>query len=800
MNPSMHHPLAGVRVVDLSTGLAGPYCTKILADAGADVIKIEGLGGTDPLRRRTSSGRVLKDSDDSALFQHLNASKRGVLVDLTKPADTELLFSLAASADILVEDQASRSHFQAAENLARLHERNPALSVLSITPWGTDGPWKDRPATEFTLQAATGVTESRRCPGRKPVAAGGQIGEWMAGAFGAEAALFAWLSACNTGRGHHVDLSIFESMFVSMPFFFDLSSQWMDGPLPGGIEIPSIERTRDGWVGFCTITRQQWEDFCHLIEHPELLEVERYYSGFERSKDLWKLKEIIQEWTQQRSTDEIVELFNALRIPCTYIGNGRDTPALEHFAQRGVYSVGPGGFLRPRPPVLFEKSTLRPPEPAPHPGEHQAEIIDELNRVQIRRHTDNGSDILPMKGLRVVELSTFWAGPIAGSHLSNMGAEVIKVESIQRPDGVRYAAAVGTAKDFWEWSPVFHGVNCGKRGITLKLDDPEGKRLLEELIADADIVIENFSARVLESFGFSWETIHALNPRIIMLRMPSFGLDGPWRDRTGFAQTVEQVSGLSWRTGYEDMPLVVRGVCDPLGGINGVTAILLALEDRKRTGEGQLIEVPLVEGALNIACAQVIEYSAYGELIERNHNRSPDVAPQGVYACAEPDDFIALSVEDDAQWQSLCHLMGSVDHPEIGASASLPQRHQAHDLIDAAVESWLSSLSRDDAVDRLIAAGIPAQAVRNGHDRTPHPQLSHRDFFQRMNHPVTGDTRYPGLPMDFSGLPRQLHSGPPPTLGQHNEEVLGGVLGLSADALEELKKRQVIGMRPAGAK
>ncbi len=800
MNPSMNHPFSGVRVVDLSSGLAGPYCTKILTDAGADVIKVEGPRSTDPLRRLTSSGRVLEGNEDSSLFQHLNASKRSVLIDLEDPHGLELLISVAASADILVEDHSSRRYFQADASLARLHERNPALSALSITPWGTAGPWKDRPATEFTLQAATGVTESRRCPNRKPVAAGGQIGEWMAGAFGAEAALFAFLSARNTGRGHHVDLSIFESMFVSMPFFFDLSSQWVNGPLPGGIEIPSIERTRDGWVGFCTITRQQWEDFCRVIEHPELLEVERYYSGFERSKDLWKLKAIIQEWTRQRTTDEIVEQFNAWRIPCTYIGNGQSIPELQHFAKRGVYSSGPGNFLRPRPPMLFGTSVLRPVGPAPRPGEHQIEIIEELKQAQSRSSVGNGGNPLPLNGLRVVELSTFWAGPIAGSHLSNMGAEVIKVESIQRPDGVRYAAAVGAAKDFWEWSPVFHGANCGKRGITLKLDDPDGNRLLRELIAGADVIIENFSARVLESFDLSWETIHAINPRSILLRMPSFGLDGPWRDRTGFAQTVEQVSGLSWRTGYEDMPLVVRGVCDPLGGINGVIAILLALEDRRQTGEGQLIEVPLVEGALNIACAQVIEYSAYGELIKRSDNRSSHSAPQGVYHCLEADRFVAISVETDAQWKVLCQILGAFDWLGDSTLASIQQRNQVHDRIDAVLNAWFATQPMDEAVSQLIAAGIPAQACLNGHELTPHPQLSHRGFFQQMVHPVTGETRYPGLPMSFSGLPRQLHCGPPPTLGQHNEEVLCGTLGLSAESLDDLRKRQIIGEQPIGGK
>jgi len=291
--------------------------------------------------------------------------------------------------------------------------------------------------------------------------------------------------------------------------------------------------------------------------------------------------------------------------------------------------------------------------------------------------------------------------------------------------------------------------------------------------------------------------VHALNPRIIMLRMPAFGLDGPWRDLPGFGTTVEQVSGLAWITGYEDLPLIPRGVCDPLGALHAILAVLLALEHRQRTGEGQLVELPLIETALNVAAEQVIECSAYGKLLTRQANRGPGAAPQGVYRCAEKDEYIAIAVATDAQWKALCQAMGDPAWARDAALAAAAGRRTAHGTIDAHIEEWLKTQDRDAAVEQLIAAGVPAAPLIDAHFIMPNPQIESRQFFHVMMHPITGETRYPGLPMSISGLDDHLHWSPPPTLGQHNEEILCGELGLSHEELEDLRRRKIIGERPA---
>ncbi len=786
-------PLAGLRILDLSSEIAGPYASKLLIDAGADAVKLERPGAGDPLRRWSASGHAVPDGEDGALFQHLNASKLGACADLTTEAGRQRVLDLAAASDLVFESFAPGELAGLGLDLPALQVRNPSLSLVSISPWGAKGPWAERAASEFTLQAATGSTDHRGLDSRGPVAAGGRIGEWAAGTFAALGGLLAWLSARRTGRGQHVDVSTFEAMLICMTYYHDLSSQWRDEKLNRSIEIPSIEPASDGWVGLCALTGQQWKDFCVLIGQPEIGEDEQYLDGWRRSQQLEFMQRVIHDWTREHTAAEIVELASLLRIPAAPIGDGRSLPQTDHFIERGVFAAGPGGFARPRPPFLLQKSALRPFGPAPKLGEHDQQIAPRSSGTPPQ---PEGGTELPLSGLKVLELSTFWAGPIAGCALADLGADVIKVESIQRPDGMRFAGAV-PGEQFWEWSPVFHGVNSGKRGITLRLDDEEGKALLERLIARVDVVMENFSARVMDNFGLGWQRIHEINPRAIMVRMPAFGLDGPWRDRAGFAMTVEQASGLAWITGYEDLPLVMRGVCDPVGGMNATLALLFALEHRKRTGEGQLVEVPLVEGALNLAAEQVIEYSAYGALLTRAGNRGPCAAPQGVYRCAGEDAHVALAVLTDEHWQALRVLMSDPEWARDPALASVAGRHAAHDSLDEHLASWFSTQKRDDVTQRLLDAGVPANALVNGHRLMPNPQLEARGFFQIMQHPVTGETRYPGLPMSFSGLPRALHTSPPPTLGQHNDEVLKQELGLSDEELRDLRERKVIGERPA---
>ena len=229
--------------------------------------------------------------------------------------------------------------------------------------------------------------------------------------------------------------------------------------------------------------------------------------------------------------------------------------------------------------------------------------------------------------MRVVDFTAFWAGPAATHSLAAFGADVIKIESIQRPDGIRYSGGMRTdVDDWWEYGWVFHAMNTNKRSVTLDLQSEDGIRLVKELVRQADVVIENFSPRVMDQFGLGADALLELNPRVVVVRMPAFGLTGPWRDRVGFAPTMEQIAGLAWVTGLPDgLPVAPRGACDPLAGAHAAFATLAALEFADRTGRGQLVEVPMIETVLNVTAVQTMEFEVFGTVMERRGNRGHSV-------------------------------------------------------------------------------------------------------------------------------------------------------------------------------
>jgi crotonobetainyl-CoA:carnitine CoA-transferase CaiB-like acyl-CoA transferase len=284
--------------------------------------------------------------------------------------------------------------------------------------------------------------------------------------------------------------------------------------------------------------------------------------------------------------------------------------------------------------------------------------------------------------------------------------------------------------------------------------------------------------------------------------MPAFGLDGPWRDSVGFAQTMEQLSGLAWLTGHpDDQPRIQRGPCDPLAGMHATFAMLVALAERDHSGHGHFLECTMVEGALNVAAEQVIEYTAYGNLLERMGNRCPESAPQGLYPCAEHQvldnpRWLALSIASDAQWLALIEWLGD---PEWAASlrdADLTARHAAHDKIDEHLRAVFNQRDRDTCIDELLAAGIPAAALADPRAMTEHPQLRDRGFFESVDHPVVGRHPIATLPYRFASIEQWIRT-PAPTLGQHTRSVLEE-LGHDSKEIDALEADGIIGERPKG--
>ncbi|HEV8296794.1 MAG TPA: CoA transferase, partial [Acidimicrobiales bacterium] len=727
--------LSDIRVIDLTTGIAGPYLTKLLADAGADVIKVEPPTG-DPLRGWSASGTPVLRGEDAPFFRFLNSSKRSAVLDLDDEDARARVLDLAAGADVVIEAFEPGVIEAYGLGLDALQRRNPRVSLVSISNFGRGGPWTHRAANEFTLQAQAGSTDYRGVPGQEPASAGGRPGEFTVASFAAPAVLGAIRMARRNGRGEHVDVSRFEAMLQSFQTFRYIVSMFDPGrKTPRSFEIPSIEPAKDGWVGFCTITNQQWRDFCALIGAPDMAEdrgLDLADARMARRDEVWAK---IRHYTLDHTIEEICELASLMRIPVGPIGDGQTVLANQHFTERGVYVANPAGFRQPRAPYLMERCTPRPLGLAPRLGEHTDAVLAEAASAPVApvATASRGARRLPLEGIKVADFTAFWAGPVMANMLNALGADVVKVESIQRLDGMRWASGLVKPHLPYEWGSVAHAVNTGKRDVTLDLGNPEGLALAKRLVGWADLVLENFSPRVMEHFGLGWDDVRAINPKAIMCRMPAFGLDGPWRDRVGFAMTIEQVTGLAWVTGHPDgPPMVPRGICDPIGGMHAAFAVLLALEHRDRTGEAQLVEVPLVEVGLNAAAEQVVEWSANGVLLQRQGNRSRNAAPQGLYESAETDRWIALSVETDEQWRRLRAALGEPAWVQSSELDSHEGRLARHDAIDAELRAWFRTRPRDLAAEQLIAAGVPAAPVVNAVETGWNPHHDVKRFFQWM--------------------------------------------------------------------
>lgn len=756
-------PLAQLRVVDLSTWIAGAYCTRLLADAGAAVTRVDPVGGH-PLRRWSASGSV-PAGEDGALYRHLTAGHDHLPVgppadgtddDETDDDETDddRLHALLAGADACVWSPGGRLD---PDSLAAAH---PHLSVVAVTPFGLDTPWSDRPATEFTLQGWSGgmIGLGRGAPDREPVHVGGQVGEWLAGAWAA----VALLAHRRTDARGVVDLSMLETQALCLTYYPVTFHDLVGRPMrkKRALTVPGVAAARDGLVGLGVGTGQQWLDFCAMTGHPEWTEDVSLFT--ERGA----LAPAIDAWVGGQTMAEVLDLASAFRLPNAPIVNGANAPTVDHLRQRETF-VERDGVLGPRPPVRITSGPV--PDPPPEPVATRT--------GQPGQPGQPGP--LPFHGLRVLDMTAYWAGPSASHLLALLGAEVVHLESERRPDGARAIGVPPTADLAGERGPIFAALNTNKKSLTLDFSQPDGLASLRRFISTCDVVIENYTPRVLDQIGLTHQSLRELREDLIVVRMPGFGLDGPWRDNAAFAFVIEDASGLTWLTGHpEQHPVEPYCVGDSNAGLHAAYGLLLALAHRDATGAGCQVEAAMIDAALSITAEQVVEHAAYGALLGRTGNRGPAAAPQNLYDCADLDEYgrepnrVAVAVATDAQWAALVTALGDPAWATDAALADHAGRVAAHDEIDHHLQAWCGVRTADEVVERLWEAGVPVGRVLHPHRQPDLPPLRHRGFFEDVDHPVVGTARYSTLPFRFPGRPERLHTRHAPLLGEHTTELL----------------------------
>jgi crotonobetainyl-CoA:carnitine CoA-transferase CaiB-like acyl-CoA transferase len=777
--------LTNIRVAIVDAGIAGGYLGRLLADAGAEVAHIEPREGT-ILQRRSAR----PDSPAGALYSHLSAGTMRLRIEPSDAADLARAVDALAAADVVVFD-AIGADSRPTLTAAQLGSRCNGKIIVHLTLWGRGHAGSDRAGTEFTLQAAVGGTGGRGRPDSPPLSAGGDRGLWHTGAYAAIAVLAALGSAPAT-QPVELDVSAFECMVTGWNPYEWIRKVLYDPPrqMPRWTDVPSVERAKDGWVGITIITPDQWRAYCDMTEATDLLNDPTLSLLVPRSAEHERIRSATQPWLSRHTVAEVVAAAAKRRIPAVPVGPAGTLPELEHFQVRHTFIQAQDGLpQRPAAPYLLDGT--RPCADFP-----VREVSGDHMRVWAERSPDAIADPLPLQELGILDVTAYWAGPIGTQVLAHLGADVVHVESAQRYDGIRNVTTrPRTEPGWWEYSFVYQGAQAGKRSLVLDLGDHRAVAALHRLLPRYDVIVENFSRDVAPKLGLAYEDLAARREGLIMVRMPGFGLSGPWSHYRAYAMTGDQLSGLAWRTGWpDDRPTCPRTIGDSFTGLHAAFAILVALHRRARTGGGALVEISSMEVAISLAAEEVVESTMNGLELGRPGNRSDRCAPQGVYRAAGEDDWVALCVDSDQMWRSLLQVAELEQQVPDATSWDLGERIGQHDKIDRALSNWFAAHSASEATKLLQQAGIAAEIVIATSELEENQLLHDRDFFRRLTHPLAGPLAYAALPWTINGR-RPAPTSAAPLFDEHTDLVLHQA-GLSDHDTAELRALKVIGGHP----
>ena len=413
---------------------------------------------------------------------------------------------------------------------------------------------------------------------------------------------------------------------------------------------------------------------------------------------------------------------------------------------------------------------------------------------------------LPLEGLRVLDLAMWFAGPMGSRLLADMGAEVIKIESLGHIDPWRGPARVtpiliermpelASVEKPYNRSAGFNLQNRNKYGITLDLRTERGKEVFRKLVEVSDVVLENYSPRVMDSLDIDYPVLTEINPRIIMMSLPALGRTGPDRDQIAFGQTIDCMSGMAYLTGYPgEEPMLQSGLSygDPLSGMNAAFAVLSALHYRRRTDRGMHIDLSQVEGLISFNADSVMDYTMNGRVRERMGNRHPSMAPHGCYRCKGEDRWVVISIPSDASWERFCQALEQPPWAKETRFSDLPGRYSHQDELDRLIEVWTVQHDHYDVMRILQQADVPAGPVLNARELTEDPHLNERGIFETVTHPEAGTHPYVGMYARFSRTPGSIRM-PAPCLGEHNRYVFGEILGMSEEGISEMEELGIIG-------
>jgi crotonobetainyl-CoA:carnitine CoA-transferase CaiB-like acyl-CoA transferase len=835
-NPALK-ALNGLRVLDLSHGVAGPFAARLLGDLGADVIKVEEPVRGDLARQEEPLKPGAAEPEQSLLFQYLNWNKRGVTLDLRNEASHAALRNLVEQSDIVIEAFCPGTLDRWGIGVERLHEWNPNLVVTSVTNFGQTGPYASYSATDLTLHAMGGIMQVSGRVDRDPLKHGLQQSLFCAGLNAAYATLAARMAVVTTGGpGEHVDLSIHEVLasehHSNSPIYAFLGvvqgrRAVLQDPFSGE-PIP----TKNGYLSLQAGGGMPFSDFADFLGIPELRD--KFATPGARVRAVDEVRKLIEDAVADKDAKDVFLAGAKRRLLTGFVQTAADLLACPHLEAREFWSnidhPATGKHKFPAELVKLSKTPVTIRRRAPLLGEHNAEVLgselkfcaEDIAAMQkrsnaVHAHHEASTDVappkrqrmprrsLPLAGMRVLDLSTVLAIPYCGSLLTDLGAEVIKIEAPNRLDSQRnndwLSRELGQGPDPWNRAGAFQVINRGKRSLVLNLAQERGREVFKKLVAVSDVVINNYTPRVLRGWGLGYEELIKIRPDLILLSNTGYGSTGPWSAFPVQGTVLENTMGFTAYTGYRGDKPWKAGASYPdfITCWTGLTALMAAVLHRKATGNGQAIDMGMYQIGAVLIPEPILGLQTDGKNWERIGNEHRVHVPSNVYPAKGGDQWLALSITDDGQWAAFASLIRKPELAQDERYRHEAQRRVRREDIDTMVRAWAATQDAWEATRRLQQAGIAAGPVLNNRDLLLDTHLRHREFYETVNHwrPMGGRPLI-GRPYRFQNTPLRIQK-PAPRYGEDNRYVLRELLRLDDTEVTALYKEGITADAPVSA-
>jgi len=851
--------LDGIKVVELPCFdpmpfLAAAMAGKLLADFGAEVIKIEppGIGAAE--RRWGPFRGEERNPETNALHLYLNTNKLGVTIDLGEPAGRAHLYKILADTDLLLNPNLPALNERLELDWHTLAGRFPRLTVVSTTFFGADSAYRSRRGGDLVATQMGGVAYGTPMQqvtdpaSQPPLRLAGRQADYVTGYTAAAAALCALLSRRNQdAAGMHVDVSQWLAMAqMCRPELGIYSHEAPEAPYRKRLLIRKKTSIQymfpcvDGWVSFGLATNRHWRGTKRMMGNPEWAESEMFSTIEGRLGNSDALEALLTEWLSSRTRADVFELAQAEHVPSFPVNPPGEVANNAQYAARGYFvdCTHPvaGRVRMPGAPMRFSHMPWRLRRPAPCLGEHNSEILGHrlgLSRVEIehiarktavlvedfvstsqeplassssgadRGETGRGKRVatpgggirrgasLPFDGLRVTDFGWIYALPYATAWLAALGADVIKIESSTRPDLVRFLSGTDGVTSI-NRSGIFNAINFSKRSLSLNLTHPKGREIALRLVAKSDIVTENFTAPTMRNLGLAYDDLRQIRPDLIMLSGTSLGQTGPYANTVGWGPTNQAFAGTSYLTGYVDgFPCAGGGTWPDFAvGIAMLFALSAALYCRARTGQGQYIDVSMCEVVTSMMPEAMLDYFMNG--VERGPigNRDPEMAPHGVFRVKGGDRWIAIAVANDAEFATLCDALGASAMSQDPRYASSAARLINVDQLERKIEGLTRQFERDELANRLAGLGLCAGPVYSASDLVNDSAFMQSGMIVNLQHKECGERLTPVLPVRFSDLEPRYTAAP--LAGEHTDEILRELLGLPDREIAALREEKVL--------